>query len=226
TFITTSQLALALREAGGVDIYASDASLMQMMEVAYEIRDTIGYIAGSEETEPLDAFGYPYFFKQISSDTYPTPLQAGIYATEAYALNCQAMSVPYTYSLIDAKMLADFSKLIDEWTAAAMASGEAAAIKKVRDNGQKFGNPDNKDLYAFIAAVNGVTASSNLRNKGRTLLRFMSEKLVKANRVSDKYRQARGVSIYLPDWKYDPAYDTLQFSKDGSWDEFIKWLAR
>lgn len=41
-----------------LDIIAMDASLMQMLEVLYEMKDSASYIAGSEESPP--AAGYPY----------------------------------------------------------------------------------------------------------------------------------------------------------------------
>lgn len=40
------------------DIIAWDASLMQMMEVAYELRDYTDFVVGSEESPPAE--GYPY----------------------------------------------------------------------------------------------------------------------------------------------------------------------
>ena len=43
---------------GKVDVLAFDACLMQMAEVAYEVKDLADYVVGSEETEPGP--GYPY----------------------------------------------------------------------------------------------------------------------------------------------------------------------
>jgi hypothetical protein len=40
------------------DIIAWDASLMQMLEVAYELRDYTDFVVGSEESPPAE--GYPY----------------------------------------------------------------------------------------------------------------------------------------------------------------------
>ena len=45
-------------QGGGLDFVAWDASLMQMMEVAYEIRGLTDYVIGSEESPPGE--GYPY----------------------------------------------------------------------------------------------------------------------------------------------------------------------
>src|SRR3989339_1466776 len=57
-YIRTPQIGLILKEAGKVDILAFDACLMQMAEVAYEVKDNAQVIVGSEETVP--GLGYPY----------------------------------------------------------------------------------------------------------------------------------------------------------------------
>jgi len=57
TSIQTWELAQALG-SNKFDILAWDASLMQMMEVAYEIQDQAEFIVGSEESPP--GAGYPY----------------------------------------------------------------------------------------------------------------------------------------------------------------------
>ncbi|MFY9235435.1 MAG: clostripain-related cysteine peptidase [Fimbriimonadaceae bacterium] len=56
-YIRTHQLSQALGN-DPFDIVAWDASLMQMMEVAYEIKDNALYVVGSEESPPGE--GYPY----------------------------------------------------------------------------------------------------------------------------------------------------------------------
>src|SRR5205085_910475 len=51
-------VASAMPAKGKFDILACDACLMNMVEVAYEMRDTAGLLVGSEETEP--GAGWPY----------------------------------------------------------------------------------------------------------------------------------------------------------------------
>lgn len=61
--MTTAELGKAAKEIKGIlgknlDIWGMDACLMQMVEVAYALKDNCGYVVASEETEPGD--GYPY----------------------------------------------------------------------------------------------------------------------------------------------------------------------
>ena len=56
--MSTPDLGNALAAIGKLDIYASDACLMQMAEVDYQIKDYTSYIVGSEQTEPGDGYTY------------------------------------------------------------------------------------------------------------------------------------------------------------------------
>ncbi|MFZ4508690.1 MAG: clostripain-related cysteine peptidase [Fimbriimonas sp.] len=50
------------------DIVAWDASLMQMMEVAYEIKDQAKYVVGSEESPPGEGYPYDAIFGRFSDN--------------------------------------------------------------------------------------------------------------------------------------------------------------
>ncbi|HNY10248.1 MAG TPA: clostripain-related cysteine peptidase, partial [Candidatus Wallbacteria bacterium] len=61
--MTTPQLGEAMKQikaviGHNVDVLGMDACLMQMMEVGYEVKDSVDFIAASEETEPGN--GWPY----------------------------------------------------------------------------------------------------------------------------------------------------------------------
>jgi len=58
TFVSTPELTGALTTSSRPDIVAFDSSLMQMMEVAYQIRNQCDFVVGSEESPPGE--GYPY----------------------------------------------------------------------------------------------------------------------------------------------------------------------
>ncbi len=57
-YVRTRQLGEILRQSGYVDVFAMNACLMQMAEVAYEVKDNVGLIVGSEET--MLAYGFDY----------------------------------------------------------------------------------------------------------------------------------------------------------------------
>jgi hypothetical protein len=54
---------------GKIDVLDFDACLMATLEVAYELRDVVDYLASSQETEPGDGMAYDEYLKWL--DTYP-----------------------------------------------------------------------------------------------------------------------------------------------------------
>jgi hypothetical protein len=58
-------------------------------------------------------------------------------------------------------------------------------------------------------------------------MRYITDDLVARNRVInggwDYYAGVKGVAIYLPDKRYDPAYAGLAWSRLTAWDEFLAW---
>jgi hypothetical protein len=62
-----------------IDVLAFDVCLMGMIEVAYQMRDYVGYMVGSEETEPNN--GYPYDTILTDLSTSPSMSSAQVAAT-------------------------------------------------------------------------------------------------------------------------------------------------
>ena len=87
--ITTPQLGMALKAIGKVDVYGSDACLMQMPEVDYELRNSADYIVGSEETEPGDGYTYNTFLGPLAANPSMSPAQLALVAVDSYANHYQ-----------------------------------------------------------------------------------------------------------------------------------------
>ncbi|MCH8274512.1 MAG: hypothetical protein IH851_06965, partial [Armatimonadetes bacterium] len=68
TYIKTWELAQALDSTDRIDIVSWDASLMQMMEVAYEAKDRCDYMVGSEESPPAQGLPYDLVFGPLRSN--------------------------------------------------------------------------------------------------------------------------------------------------------------
>jgi hypothetical protein len=85
--ITTPQLGMAMKAIGKVDVYGSDACLMQMPEVNYEIKDYVDYIVGSEETEPGDGYTYNLLLGPLVAKPTMGGAELGKLAVDAYADN-------------------------------------------------------------------------------------------------------------------------------------------
>lgn len=77
THIDTWQLGQALGELGTLDIVSWDSSLMQMMEVAYEMPPNVTFMVGSEESPPAEGLPYHLVFGPLRDNPDMTTEQLG-----------------------------------------------------------------------------------------------------------------------------------------------------
>lgn len=224
--ISTPQLAQALAQMGKVDIFASDAGLMQMAGVNYEIRKHADYILGSEETTPGEGFPYDRILSTLVYDPAISPDALGSSAVDSFFAYYYKFEIG-TLSLVRSAQMPRLLALTDAWTAAVMAAGETALVKRARDTAQTFVFTDNKDLYDFVSLVNAGTADPAVQDRSRELLNFIDGSLVaRSCTFSDGLENAHGLAVYLPTYAYNPAYSQLAWSKDGGWDEFAQWVLK
>lgn len=229
--ISTPQLAQALKAIGGVQIYGSDACLMQMASVVYEIKDYAKYVLGSEELEPGDGTTYDTLLKGINESDL-TPLAVGKAAVKAYADHYKQLGEGSTQSLVKSGAMPGFTQALNAFASALMASGEKTAIKTARANTFAFDTDANKDLGSFLTNVLATVNNAEVKKTAEALNTYLNKNLVAINRTSNgstswdnkNYAEAKGLAIYLPNTGYNTDYNELQFAAATNWPQFIKWL--
>jgi Clostripain family len=87
--ITTEQLGTAISEikktlGHNLEIYGSDACLMQMIEVAGEMKGDVDYFVGSQETEPGEGWPYLPFLKKWAEKPTMTPAEVSVLLSKEY----------------------------------------------------------------------------------------------------------------------------------------------
>jgi len=232
--INTPQLGLALKEIGGVDVYGSDACLMQMAEVVYEIKDYAKYIVGSEETEPGDGYTYNTFLGMVAARPEMSPVELGKAAVNAYSDHYQSLRKESTQSLIKSVFIPRLLSLTNGFTNAVIKAGEKELARSARDNAVQFAITDNKDLYDFVRLVVAGSNNADVKMKGQILMTAISSELVMLSRTNNglnflwlepkDYSLAKGIAAYLPSGSLGTGYTELRWAKYSNWDEFITWL--
>ena len=241
-FIRNSQIATALKEISGyagkkVDIYSSDACLMQMLSVAYEIKDHAQYLVQSEEIVP--GYGFPY-------DTILTSLNANPSASASVASQMIVDNYDTFYeannhkkgttiSAINSNGFGGFNARLNAWVREAVKN-RADVLEALKgtlsfehgyDGNDTTGNARSKDLYDLIENVNArVDSASELYKAGKALQGHMSGGLIISNENTGpdaSYARAKGLAVYLPKMIYDTSYDEMLISRDTLWDDFVKW---
>ncbi|HAN05464.1 MAG TPA: hypothetical protein DCQ25_09525 [Elusimicrobia bacterium] len=232
--INTPQLGLALKEIGKVDVFGTDACLMQMAEVVYEIKDSVDYIVGSEETEPGDGYTYNTFLGPVAARPAMTPREVGAQAVNAYADHYDGIDQGHTQSLAKASSVNKLLTVTDAFTAAVMNSGELTLAKASRDAAVNFAMDENRDLYDFTRRVVEGSQNADVKAKGQALMNFITGELVLVNRTRDdkggywsgpkEYTLAKGMAAYFPNYGMGDGYNELAWAKASQWDEFVTWI--
>jgi hypothetical protein len=209
-----------------IDVFATDACLMQMAAVAYELKDSANVIVGSEETIPGDS--YPY-------DTILGPLAAdpGMDAEALGALMVNAYGAHYhdnvTLSALRSAALPGFLNLVNAWVDAVNSDPKALAAA-IDENTVRatynFAMKDSKDLYDYLANVNGKLAAGSAAGKaGARLQAYVANSLLIKDTALPSLTQAHGLSIYIPEMRYNSAnYEKLAFARDSLWDDFLRQM--
>jgi len=205
--ITTPQLGLALKEMGKVDVYGSDACLMQMPEVDYEIKDYADYIVGSEETEPGDGYTYDLFLGPVAARPEMTPAELAKAAVDGYSDHYQSINGASTQSFIKSAALAGLVEKTNAWVDAVMAANLKAEVSAARGAAMSYAIADNKDLYHFVRLVSEKTQDAAVKEKSAALMDFIKKDLVLHNRTNNKPYSPGGGGGW-DDWDdYGDGYD-------------------
>lgn len=164
SYIRTTQLGPMLKEAGGVDVYASMACFMQMAEVAWELKNHAKVIVGSEEVIQLASFDFADILRRLEAAPEAGPEELGGMMVESFkSLYCapemldQLAQTKYGVQLsaIRAGKLDGLRAKLDRWAELAMSVNDAAALKAAKTGvvrmeiGDETSDP--KKLISFYA---------------------------------------------------------------------------
>ncbi len=207
-----------------IDVFATDACLMQMAAVAYELKDSAAVIVGSEETIPGDSYPYDAILGPLAANT-------GMGAEALGALMVDAYGAYYhdnvTLSALRSSALPGFVGLLNRWVNTVEADPKAfkaAASKTAVDSTYNFEMDDSKDLYDYLGNVNGLLAASPAaRQAGAALRNYMTGSLMIRATALPSMAKAHGLSIYIPQLRYNSAnYEKLNFTRDSLWDDYLR----
>lgn len=153
--IDTWQLGPALSVSAPLDIVAWDASLMQMAEVACELKSVAKYIVGSEESPP--GAGYPYdlvFGKFRDNPDLDTPTLCRSFVDGMLQYYTIA-GTHITQSVVDVSQLTALGSSIDSLAGALMANvgSLSTIVPQVRSQAQAYPPGDSVRIYRDLYDV-------------------------------------------------------------------------
>jgi hypothetical protein len=221
------ELPLALSVGVKWNIIAFDASLMQMLEVAYEIRNLGDYIVGSEESPP--AAGYPYH--RILAPVISNPN----IAVRDFAAQIVTQTINYynpdstdniTQSALDASQVENVAQKVDALAQVLLtvAPGNGTAIAAARDNAQAYAEYTFKDLWDYTEQLRARLPSSQaLTDAINGVQNALSQAVIAEAHSNRRVNRSHGLSIYVPrPSEFETRYNLLAFARATHWDEWLQ----
>ncbi|MBI4802645.1 MAG: hypothetical protein HY796_09010 [Elusimicrobia bacterium] len=199
-YVRTKQLGEILRASGYMDVFVMNACLMQMAEVAYEVRDNAGLIVASEES--MLAYGFDYQKLLGFMNTEPAATNERI---SDFFINWQKQffsegapvgpihiplgSITATMSTVRPQALNELPGYLNAFAGAVMENNETGAVKIAIEKAVRFSSLDPKndkkkmlapyvDLYDFAAITGANAASRAARQAAEELMGFIKSGLV------------------------------------------------
>ncbi|MBF0297448.1 MAG: hypothetical protein HQK51_01935 [Oligoflexia bacterium] len=206
TNVTTQELGeFVAKSAVKIDILGYDACLMQMIEVLYQVKDSVKYVVASEELEPGE--GWPYEKFLIRNNFTPEELLSNL--VDAYG------TYGSTLSAINVDKFNKFLPFFKRWVTT-LTKDKLASIKK---DAVIFSSSGGIDLGNLIEAY--ISNTIDTANNGKELYDSYKSMFINVKNDSE-YQKATGLAIYLPD-SFDSDYLDLNFAKDfPAWVNLIR----
>lgn len=236
--ITTKQLGAAMqvisRELGQkVDVYGSDACLMAMAEVAGEMKNSVEVFVGAEETEPGDGWPYDQLLAEWNKKERATASDVGQILVREYVKAYSGGQFGKEEVTLSAMKMAHWSRFESAFKNFSsemrnLDAAERAAVLRVAANTQAYQYSDYKDLFHFTQGLAAANLSSVAQSSLSRLQATLNE-LILENGVTGEYRNSRGISLWIPDTRYQydthaKAYQGLAFHQATSWGQVLARL--
>jgi hypothetical protein len=223
-FMTMAELVQGLEGANeGIDIIGFDACLMQMAEVVYEINGLTNipnFIVASQASEWGDGWPYDDILSHLSANPDMTDTILCETIVNDFINYCGFLG---TLSTLDFSTgTYDIYTALNSFATALMASSCQDEINLARSSAQSYSSSDYKDLYDFTERI--YDNVPDCQTEAQAVMDQVNNLVLFEDHTGSGVANSHGLSIYIPDnaGEYDDDYDSLQYSIDTQWDEFLK----
>jgi len=218
-----------------IDLLGFDACLMQMLEVAHESSRAARFQVGSTDLEPERGWPYDAFLAKLAANPAMDGRQLGSAIVDTYKASYQMGSqgnTAVTLSLLDLGRVADVTKCLNSFVST-VKSGirEIDRIEHAREVALKFVYKDYVDLGNYLEILMKTTESAAIKAAAKQLLASLKGEnglILKHGATGEKYKDATGLCIFLPDRAgfrtYKNRYKLLSLSGQTGWYKFLEEL--
>jgi hypothetical protein len=206
-----------------------DACLMNMAEVGYQVKDSVLYTVGSEETEPLDGWPYDTILSALyqQSDMLPTDLSKLIvrHYIDSYKGSGEAVTQSALDMSVSPVLASAVKSLVATLKAGLKNSTTRMAIADARNRVQEYDIPDNIDLVDLCQLLKESSIPVTMKSACDQVIAAIqgnSGFVISSGYYGAPMRRSNGVAIYFPTRIVSPLYSRLDFVKKTGWGTFLK----
>lgn len=226
TSIKTTDFAYAVGSASPkIDLIAMDASLMQMLEVAYELRDSAQLLVASEESPPGEGYVYDKWLAPLAANPGMSPRELGTVIAQQY-VQAYVNSYFVTQSVVQLSNVPAVAAAVNDLGAAILphATTDAAALATARQSAQAYAFDYYKDLSDYAQIVNQLLPDPAIATAYSKLQTALSAAVLYEAHTGTEVAKSHGLSIYVPTpTQYASSYESLHFTQDyPNWDALLK----
>ena len=229
THILTTALPAAIAAAAPLDVLLWDSSLMQMVEIAYQVGEAATFMVGSEESPPGDGYRYDTFLQELVTTPSLSPeLFSALVVNETIATLGSTYEV--TQSAVRLSAVPNLVRELHAFagTLAGVRSQYATQLDAARTQAQRYGSGaytyrDYKDLQDYAEKIKAGIPETAVQNRADAVIQALHSALVAEGHAGASVSRSHGLSLYVPPLlDYVALYDTLDFAHDTGWDEFLR----
>lgn len=218
-----------------IDLYASDACLMGMAEVANELSDSVETFAGSEEVEAAAGWPYHTILKRLSEHPESSSVEfAKILTDEFYRFYNEGgdSRQEATFSAFDLSQMSTLNQSMAELSRAltGLKNPEKQKVLQAAKSTQRFAYSDYADLLDFLNQLEGQKIAS-LPSQAILGVKDALKSFVLTNAATASHPRAYGTAFWLPTSsyvydRYASKYSTLKFHQETKWGDTLKSLLK
>jgi hypothetical protein len=210
-----------------LDVLGFDACLMNMIEVAYQVKGAAHVVVGSEELEPGEGWPYHRVLQALADDPAQTAAEIGARIVDLYIESYATGNI--TQSALNLSQIDGVRRAVQALATALRKSlktpAEYAAITKALNATQRFDMHDFVDLGDFCRELATRSRSAAVKAAARATIEALAAEggfVVAQRHKGSGVAEATGVAIYFPRGPVNKVYGRLDFAKDGGWQGFLE----
>ncbi|HZS09543.1 MAG TPA: clostripain-related cysteine peptidase [Blastocatellia bacterium] len=209
-----------------IDILGMDACLMSMIEVAWQVRDSVANTVGSEQTEPGDGWPYDAILGELAKKPRMTPRELAGVIVKKYIASYPS-SEPVTQAAFDLSHAAPLTAAVDRLAKTLISSlstpAERLNLMQARAQVQTYEVDDYIDLLDLCQLVSASTGRAEVKAACQGVIDAATTGgfLIESGFKGKKMENSRGISIYFPTKEISPLYAKLDFVKKTAWGKFL-----